>query len=135
MINKGSDKSRLGQWTWTRYRGHNNQTLRIIVGYRPNPPAGPFTVYAQQRTYFVSQNDNRCPRAAFLQDLGQEIKYFKEEGDHIILLLDGNSDMKDSDLVKALQAIQKKEVILRKHGLSGTSTFKRNMTNTSIDGI
>jgi hypothetical protein len=67
--------------------------------------------------------------------LGQEIKYFKEEGDHIILLLDGNSDMKDSDLVKALQAIQKKEVILRKHGLSGTSTFKRNMTNTSIDGI
>jgi hypothetical protein len=53
-VEKGKDNSNLGRWVWTRYRGRNNQTLRIIAAYRPNPPSGPFTVYAQQNAYFHS---------------------------------------------------------------------------------
>jgi hypothetical protein len=54
VVEKGKDNSNLGRWVWTRYRGRNNQTLRIIAAYRPNPPSGPFTVYAQQNAYFHS---------------------------------------------------------------------------------
>ncbi len=51
------------------------------------------------------------------------------------MLLDGNTDMKASDLVTSLQSIQLYEVIRGRHGLFGPSTFKRNTNNTPIDGI
>jgi len=38
---------------WTRYKGKGTQSLRIITAYRPNPPQGPFTIYAQQNTFSV----------------------------------------------------------------------------------
>ncbi len=135
VIDKGADTTKLGRWSWTRYRGRNNQTLRVIVGYHPNPPGGPFIVYAQHRTFFNSKGSDICPRLAFLQDLCAAINEFKETGDNIILLLDGNTDMKRSDLQKVLESCQLREVILEKHGVHGPSTYRRNNTNTPIDGI
>jgi hypothetical protein len=76
VVEKGCDTSNLGRWTWTRYRGRNNQTLRIITAYRPNHPNGPFTVYAQHNAYFHAQNKPRCPRKAFLQDLCMISRFF-----------------------------------------------------------
>jgi hypothetical protein len=98
VVDKGADPSNLGRWTWTRYRGKNNYTLRIISAYRPNPPNGPFTVYAQQNAYFHTTGNPRCPRKAFLQDLCKEINEYLECGDSIILMLDGNSNMRQGDL-------------------------------------
>jgi hypothetical protein len=46
-----------------------------------------------------------------------------------------NSNMKNSDLSKALQQISLWEVILEKHGLAGPATHKRNSNSTPIDGI
>ncbi len=134
-MEKGSDISKLGRWTWTRYRGKDNQTLQIITAYRPNPPSGPFTVYAQHNAYFNSTGKPMCPREAFLQDLCHDIGLFLEAGDHIILLIDGNSNMKQSDLKSALTSCSLHEVILAKHGTEGPSTFRRNNTNNPIDGI
>jgi hypothetical protein len=136
VVGKGSDPSNLGRWTWSRYRGRNNHTLRIICGYRPNPPSGgPFTVYAQHKLYFNSTNDHRCPRAAFITDLCEEIRNFKSEGDHIILLLDGNADMRKGELASSLLECELREVILDKYGLNAPSTYRRNNTRTPIDGI
>jgi hypothetical protein len=56
-------------------------------------------------------------------------------GDHIILLIDGNTIMKRGDLKETLERCTLKEVILEKHGLNGSSTFRRNNTNHPIDGI
>jgi hypothetical protein len=78
-VDKGMDVSKLGRWVWTRYRGENNQTLRIVVAYRPNPPGGPLTVYAQHNAYFHSLGQPRCPRKAFLNDLRKEFQKFMEE--------------------------------------------------------
>jgi hypothetical protein len=136
VVSKGSDPSNLGRWTWTRYRGRNNHTLRIICAYRPNPPSGgPFTVYAQHKIYFNSIEDQRCPRAAFIQDLCEAINGFKSEGDHIILLLDGNSDMHKGPLAVSLSECNLREVLLDKYGLNAPSTYRRNQTPTPIDGI
>jgi hypothetical protein len=123
VISKGVDGSKLGRWVWTRYRGCNNHTLRNIVGYRPNPPSGgPFTVYAQHRLFFNSLEEDGCPRAAFLQDLSKEIEAFKAEGDHIILMLDGNSDMRSGEIHQSLTSCCLCEVILERHGKKKEST-------------
>jgi hypothetical protein len=135
VVDKGADPSNLGRWTWTRYRGKNNYTLRIISAYRPNPPNGPFTVYAQHNAYFHTTGNPRCPRKAFLQDLCKDINEFLECGDSIILMIDGNSNMRQGDLKSAFESCTLKEVILKKHGLDGPATFRRNNTMTPIDGI
>jgi hypothetical protein len=125
----------LGRWCWTKYKGHNNRTLCIISAYRPNPPGGPYTVYAQQQHFFSSRQDPRCPRKAFVEDLCIAIREFLSEGDHIILLIDGNSSMKSGDLASAFSNCSLREVLLDKYGLQGPSTFIRNTTHTPIDGI
>jgi len=134
-IEKGSNKTLLGNWTWTRFKGKSNQTLRIITAYRPNPSQGPYSVYAQQNAFFHSIQRDVCPRQAFLTDIQEEVNSFLEAGDHIILLIDGNSSMKASDLCTALQRVSLREVILDRHGLQGPATHKRNSTGTPIDGI
>ncbi len=123
VVKKGVDESNLGRWVWTRYRGKNNQTLRIVVAYCPNPPSGPFTVYAQHNAYFHSIGQPQCHRKAFLQDLELALQSFLDAGDHIILLIDGNSNMKTSDLKNTLTSCTLQEVILERHRLQGPSTF------------
>jgi hypothetical protein len=58
VVEKGQDPSRLGRWCWTRFWGKSQHTLRVITAYRPNPPGGPFTVYAQHATFFNTSGDN-----------------------------------------------------------------------------
>jgi hypothetical protein len=102
---KGVDPSMLGRWCWTKYKGRNNHSLYIITAYRPNPPGGPYTVYAQQQQHFHLNNDNRCPRLALLEDICKDINVFLEEGAQVILLIDSNSSMKSSDLTVAFSNI------------------------------
>jgi hypothetical protein len=113
-IEKGWDKSNLGRWTWTRFQGRNDQMLRVVTAYRPDPPQGPYSVYAQQNAFFHSILRDICPRRAFLVDLIEQLQEFIQAGDNIILMLDGNSNMKDSDLQKALHKIDLEEAILEK---------------------
>jgi hypothetical protein len=50
-------------------------------------------------------------------------------------MVDGNSNMKNSDLKTALENLALTEVLLKKHGLNGPSTFRRNNSKHPIDGI
>jgi exonuclease III len=120
---KGVDSSGLGRWCWTQYKGKKHHSLRIYSVYCPNPPTGPLTVYAHHRHYFNSKNDNRCPRQAFVDDLCKEIKLAMEEGDRVILMLDGDSDMKGSYMSKSLETLNLHEALLQKYGTEGPSTF------------
>ena len=49
IIGCGSDFRNLGRWTWTRYQGKHQFSLRVVSAYRPGNNAGPHTVYSQQR--------------------------------------------------------------------------------------
>jgi hypothetical protein len=100
-MSTGKDVSGLGRWIWVRYRGRNGTHLRIFTAYRPTASVnGPFTVYAQHRDYFNATNDPRCPRSAFITDLCNDIKTASEDGDNIVLLIDGNEDMRDGHCIK-----------------------------------
>jgi hypothetical protein len=66
----GKDPTNLGRWCWSRYQGAGNTHLRVISFYRPclkNNP-GALSVMAQHTNSFQSQDDDRLPRQAFLED-------------------------------------------------------------------
>jgi hypothetical protein len=135
VSDKGIDESNLGCWCWTRYRGRNNHMLHIICAYRPNFPTGPLSVYWQHRSTLLEREDERCPRSAFLQDLGKFLTTALQQGDHITLLMDGNTNMKQSELQDTLGMLGFKEAVLSRHGMLGPETFRRNKNRTLIDGI
>jgi hypothetical protein len=134
-IGKGADPSKLGRWAWTLYRGKNQHLLKVYVAYRPNPPSGPFSVYAQQHLYFTSQGIDKCPREAFLSDLATDIHQSMENGTHILLLLDGNEDMRGSAISRCFSNLHLHEALFTRHGTNAPSTYKRNSRDIPIDGI
>jgi len=135
VVEKGFDDSLLGRWAWTRYKGKGNCTLRMISAYRPNPPTGPKSVYAQQNSYFLSLGQQRCPRQAFVEDLQLFLQECLEAGDQIVLALDGNCNMRDSDLQCMLKRLSMLEILISTFGNSGPATSKRNSSAVPIDGI
>lgn len=135
VIGKGTNETRLSRWCWTLYWERNHHTLCIYTSYCPNPPSGPLSVYASHRWYFTSQNDMRCPRDAFIQDICNSITKASEEGNHIMLLINGNSNMKDGALKTGLEQCQLKDAIIHQHGRNEPSTFWRNENTSAIDGI
>ena len=64
-MKSGQDPSGLGRWTWTRYRGHKEITLRVVSAYCPViNKSGPMSVYNQHKTYLDNHDDDRDPRIA-----------------------------------------------------------------------
>ncbi len=98
-----------------------DRAAHVILVHRSNPPNGPFTVYAQHAFYLNLKGDSRCPRIAFSKDLCHFLSMF-DQGDHIVLLIDANSNMKLSDISSKFQELSLQEAILTKHGMSGPST-------------
>ena len=72
-IEGGGYLSGLVRWSWQRFRGKGEASLRIANLYIPVPPAtglGSGSVYAQHLTHFHNINILKFPRVAFLKDLG-----------------------------------------------------------------
>ncbi len=126
-IESGKDTSGLGRWTWTRYRGRNQVSLRVISAYRPVPnKKGPTSVYNQQRRALYNKDDDRCPRMAFTEDLVEElISWMTNTNDQIVLLLDMNDDIRSSSVTTALQSAGLEELILHSHGPNPPPTYNR----------
>ena len=135
VVQKGNDPSHLGRWCWTMYRGKNNHRLKVFSAYCPNPPVGPGSAFTQQRTVLLQRGNQRNPREAFVEDICREVKEAHSQGIQVIVMLDGNSDMRSGFLSSAFKSASLQEAILRRHGESGPSTFRRNQSNTPIDGI
>ena len=104
MISSGEDESGLGIWTWTRYWGQHNVTLRIVTAYRPckKSIAGPKTVSRQHGHYLNRKDDVITPRAAMLEDICDQLRLCQEAGDQIIIIIDANKDVRSSTLCDVL---------------------------------
>ncbi len=95
----GRDPRKLGRWIWARYRGKNGQVLRVVSFYRPCKSNGETTTYAQQKEYLQSNNSDKCPRQAFMEDLDAELSKWIDSGDHIVLGGDINAHLLDDEVV------------------------------------
>ena len=112
VMDSGKDPTNLGRWVWTRFRGKNHLTLRVVVAYRPTKSRGPTTVYAQQRRYFLNQLQQKCPRKAFITDLAKAIKHWQQTNDQILLMVDANEDTRSGKLFQAMQALNMTDLYL-----------------------
>jgi len=114
VFDSGDDPSGLGRWSWTRYQGRSNITLRVISAYHPCASTGPLTVYSQHQNYFDKENIDGCPRNLFTMHLLTEITKWTQDGDQIILLLDANKDIRD--FAQTIQQAGLRDVLITHHG-------------------
>ncbi|KAI2499780.1 hypothetical protein MHU86_14723 [Fragilaria crotonensis] len=92
------DETGLGRWTGITLRGHGDYRLSIITAYRTcggNIKTSSLgSVFSREFTYFRSlgiQTPN--PRRLFFHHLSSVIQDLQENGCHILLMLDANSDL------------------------------------------
>lgn len=89
-----TDLSGWGRWLWLRLSGRAGHNLRVVSAYRPVESLGPNTVFAQHQQHFFSKDRDDDPREAFYHDLKITIEQWKAKGDHIIIGLDANEDIR-----------------------------------------
>jgi len=130
----GSDLSGLGRWTWTRYSGKGHVALRVVSAYRPvYNPSGPLSAYNRQRAYLYGQDDDRCPRSAFSEDLVRELTTWIDAGDQLCLLVDVNDPIHNCDLTNRLRDLGLVEIFLTNHSRCPPPTYNRGQA--AIDAI
>lgn len=133
---KGKDPTGLGRWCWTKYRGTQQISLRIITAYRPCQPTtgGPSTIYSQHQRYLDSMDNDRCPREAMLSDLLHFISDCRQEGDQIILLMDCNTDVRNTQFKQQMLDAGLTEAITT-NGDPNITAATHNRGSKPIDGI
>jgi hypothetical protein len=137
IIDTGKDAEGLGRWAWTLYRGRQDITLRIISAYRTckTTNSGSNTTHSQQRRYMDRNNDSRCPRAAMLQDLGNELQKWRTEGNQIILMMDCNEDVNSTPMKAWLNLHGLRNSILDHHNITNNTIPTYHRGSCAIDGI
>ena len=116
FMQKGSDSTGLGRWSWQRFRGRNGMALRIVSAYCPQASGGINSVPGQHQLYLNKHDDDRTPRAAFWDDLCTAIETWSVMGDQIVLTGDWNEDVRSDTMIKRMVALGLREVLMEKHG-------------------
>jgi hypothetical protein len=134
VMESGQDGRGLGRWAWTKYRGRHNINLRIVTAYRPvMNRTGVLSVWNQQKSYFESIREDRCPREMFVQDLLIEVATWLAAGDQLVIGGDINEDVRKCSLSRRLKDMGMVEIVTKTHGADGPSTYNRG--SAPIDGI
>ena len=107
--------------------------IRVISAYRPVHSLGPETVYAQHERLLSKTNPND-PREDILTTLHSEIRNWIQQGDHIILCMDANDDVRQPRLRQFTQSLGMKDAILSQHS-NPPATCDKNTQRQPIDAI
>ena len=102
--NSGKDEMGLGRWCIMTFRGSEGHTTRVFCGYNPcyNNKQGTYTVFQHQRRYLITKKkDLTCPRTRFRQDLVEQLKKWRADGDCLVVCLDANEYIYDKNIGKA----------------------------------
>ena len=93
-------------------------------------------MFQQQVRELGKVDDVRHPRTALLEDLTSAIAEWKLEGDHIILGMDANEDVRGGEVDLFMKTVCMREVILELHCESSPpATYNRNNKRQPIDGL
>ena len=132
ITSTGRDPTGLGRWTWMKIQG-GTAVIRIISAYRPVHGIGPETVYAQHARNLPPQS-NCDPREDILQQLYTHIQTWMTNGEHIILCMDANEDIRDNRIRQFHLSLNLTEAILAKHK-NPPATCDKNSQRQPIDAI
>ena len=133
----GSDQTGLGRWTWAKYRGKDNISLRVVSIYQPcENKSGIVAVYAQHRRHLQNMKDDRDPRAAFKQDFRRELEEWINQGDHIIVGGDVNESIFHQSITDIFQEHGMVNAVFDRHSRQGApTTYYRCNSNRIVDGM
>ena len=132
----GIDESGLGRWVWSRIQGRNGVRATFYSVYRPCPnKTGEQSVLNQHKTNFNSQNDDRDPRIAILEDLKKDVKKRIDDGDHIIIGADMNDNIEGPLIRNFFRDLGMRNLVLSTHGSQGAPPTHARNSNYSVDGI
>jgi hypothetical protein len=134
VISQGVDKSNMGRWCWALLSGKRGITTRIITAYRPCLSNGIKSTYMQQKRIMDATRRTVCPRSSMVDDLAKAINDWMSAGDQIILMIDLNDDVINSNAARAFRAIGLRECISQRHNDINTPSTCNKGTRT-IDGI
>ena len=135
----GKDGTGLGRWVVMVLRGSEGVVTRIVVGYNPcsNNKKASRTFYQQNRRYFIKkEKDETCPRERFRQDLVQQLKAWRDQGDRLIVCLDANQHIYREGIGRELadaNGLDMKEVVGSFTGKQLGATYFRG--KRPIDGV
>jgi hypothetical protein len=120
QIEQGTDPEGLGRWCWQLYRGKKNSLLQVITAYRPNfkNEVQVQAVYIQQRKRFLKLGQlNRELQQVILDDLASLIHEWKRNGEHIVLMMDANQEVRTGYIKQFLDNTDMRDVVMSMHGL------------------
>ncbi len=136
IIDNGKDPTGLGRWVWIRIQGKEGHTTRIVSAYRPCQSDGAGSVFRQHQRVLSASGDHRTPLVAFREDLRAEILAWKTDGDHLVIGMDANEDVRSGEINTLFQRLGLHDAILDLHaGTSPPATHNRNSSRTPIDGV
>ena len=82
----------LSWWSWMLLRRKNNVRTIIVTAYCPTVSANAGGAYSQQIEAFKMMEIQNNPRTQFWIDLNTEIAKYINQGEHLLLMGDCNSE-------------------------------------------
>jgi hypothetical protein len=97
---------------------------------------GALDAYSQHINHLYEQDDDRCPRQAFLEDLRADIQKWIQVGEQVLVMLDTIEDIHNGAVQQMFSEMGMREVLLGCNSdLSEASRYSHNFQDTPIDGI
>lgn len=118
----------------SRKKGHKT---RIVSVYNPiGTSTGTLSVNKQQTQRLKTLQDTRSPRDALLEDLRKAVKQWIVDGEHLIISMDMNEDVRTGKLTPVLREQGLHNAILTKHpNLGPVATYERSEQDIPVDAI
>ena len=139
IVDKGSDPTKLGWWTWVRIEGKAGESTVFVSAYRPcRNTTGIDTVWSQHVRCYQQERTIQDPdvQAIFIEDLCSALGTFRNDSNHVVLGMDTNEDVRDGAVSDALSEVGIVEAIINDHrGESVPATCARNTQRKPIDSI
>ena len=85
----GGDSKKLGRWSWFKFQGSDNVSIRVISAYVPCKNLDPRqsgSVYAQHRRYYLKQNVDSCPIENMKSEIIREIDNWVQTGEKLFFV-------------------------------------------------
>jgi hypothetical protein len=123
-----------GRWSSTKLQGCQSSSVRLISAYRcVRNLTGPLSVWNQQRYLLDLERNPTDPIEQFDTDLVTFITQCIQNGEHVILGIDANEDVRTGVFGKKMNDLGMKDVCVHRHGFEAPPTYARG--TTPIDAL
>ena len=135
-VDSGWDLHGLGRWCWFCFFRKGGGFTRVISAYFPcSNDTTEGTAWRQQLRHFRNSGVPGDPCDLFINHFLTEVQSWLDVGDHLVLGIDANSDVRHGKLRHCLADHGLFETICSHHMPTPPPTYNRNKQGTVIDGI